>query len=90
MTKTPLLNWIKKDEAASPAQREAIETILTGRAGGPWAVLGRFVGRWLDTRYAPIRITEGENTKRLDVTGLVEGAITDIRGRDRAAPAGRP
>ena len=37
------------DEAASPAQREALETILRGQAAGPWAVLARFVGRWLDT-----------------------------------------
>src|SRR5690349_10057961 len=31
------------DEAASPDQRRAVEAILTGRVGGPWAKLAGFV-----------------------------------------------
>ena len=82
-------NWTEAlviDEAASAPQRQAMEAILKGRVGGPWAVLGRFVGRWLDTRYAPIQITDEDTTKRVGITGLLEGAITNIRGRDRTSP----
>src|SRR5262250_381692 len=32
------------DESASADQRRALETLLTGRAGGPWAKLAAFVG----------------------------------------------
>ena len=48
-------DWIEGlliDEAASPPQREAIEAILDGSAGGPWEVLSRFVATRLPTRFA--------------------------------------
>ncbi len=82
-------NWtevIVIDQAASPAQREAVEDILTGRAGGPWAVLARFVGRWLDTRFLPVEITDEGAAKRARIPGLLKGVVTQIRGRDRAQP----
>lgn len=74
------------DEAATPDQRAALQTILTGRAGGPWAVLARFVERWLEPRVVPIDITDGGTTKQVSVPGLLESAITNIRGRDRDQP----
>jgi hypothetical protein len=82
-------NWtevVLVEETASPEQRQAMEHILTGRAGGPWQVLSRFVGRWLATRYVPISFYEEERTKRAHVPGLLEAAITQIRGRDRSQP----
>jgi hypothetical protein len=74
------------DEAASPKQREAMERILTGRAGGPWEVLARFVGRWLETRYQPIEFSEEQATRKARIPGLFESAVTPIRGRDRSKP----
>lgn len=74
------------DDSASNAQVEALENILTGRAGGPWEVLGRFVGTRLPTRVAPIEITEEGTLKRIAVEGLLESTIEDIRGRDRDHP----
>ncbi len=82
-------NWIEGliiDEAARPEQRAAMETILAGRAGGPWEVLGRFVGRWLETRFLPIEFREDETTKRARIPGLLEAVITHIRGRDKTRP----
>ena len=82
-------NWTEVvivDESASPAQRTALETLLTGRAGGPWEVLGRFVGRRLATRYAPIVFSDEGATKRASIKGLLEAVVTQIRGRDRAKP----
>jgi hypothetical protein len=81
--------WIEViviDERASPPQRHAVETILTGRAGGPWGVLARFVGQRLETRYLPIRLVDEGSTKRVAIPGLLESSVTDLRGRDRAAP----
>jgi hypothetical protein len=74
------------DEAASADQRDAVSAILTGRAGGPWAVLARFVGTWLDTRYLPIVIADEGATKRASIAGLLDATIAWIRGRDRAKP----
>jgi len=80
-------NWTQVtivDSGASDAQRAAIEAILDGRAGGPWAVLARFVSRRLDTRVVPIRIEDAGKTKRVVVEGLLDGSIEAMRGRDRA------
>jgi hypothetical protein len=74
------------DESSSPAQRDALEQILTGRAGGPWEVLGRFVTERPPTRVAPIRIDDEDALKRVAVEGLLEGVIEPIRGRDRGQP----
>lgn len=74
------------DEMASADQREAIESILSGRAEGPWAILSPFVGTWLPTRVLPIRIEEEVNTKRVVVPGILDGTVEAIRGRDRSKP----
>ena len=82
-------NWtevILIDEGATPEQRVALDTILTGRAGGPWEVLARFVGRWLDTRHAPIDFTDDELSKTVSIPGLLQSVVTRIRGRDRSKP----
>lgn len=73
-------------EEASEEKRRAIETILTGRAGGPWEILARFVSSWLPTRYLPIRIEDGERAKRVTIDGLLDSSIEDIKGRDRSKP----
>ena len=74
------------DASASPPQRAALETLLTGRAGGPWEILGRFVGRRLETRYVPIEMTDDGATKRATIRGLLDSVVTQIRGRDRSQP----
>ncbi len=82
-------NWIEGlviDQSASPEQREAVGSILSGRAGGPWAVLSRFVGRWLETRFLPIEMTDDGATKTAKIPGLLESSVIPIRGRDRTQP----
>jgi hypothetical protein len=71
---------------ASPEQRQAMERILDGSAGGPWEVLARFVTERLPTRVASIRIDDLESLKRVAVDGLLEGEVEAIRGRDRGQP----
>ena len=74
------------DASADAAQREAMDAILSGRAGGPWEVMGRFVERRLPTRFERIRIDDLDVLKRVAVEGLLEGSIEPIRGRDRSRP----
>ena len=74
------------DDAASPEQRDAMERLLTGRIGGPWETLAKFVARRLETRYLPIEFSEEAGTKKARIAGLLETAISQIRGRDRTKP----
>ncbi len=74
------------DGRATQAQKTAVENILTGRAGGPWEVLDRFVERRLPTRTAPIEITDEDTVKRVVIEGLMESTIENIRGWDRNQP----
>ena len=71
------------DEGASVEQRRAVESILSGAAGGPWEVLARFVSKRLPTRFQPIRIEDRDTVKTVQVDGLLDSAIEAIRGRDR-------
>ncbi len=82
-------NWTEIlliDETATPDQRAALQSILSGRAGGPWEVLARFVSTWLETRYPPIEFSGDEITKTVSIPGLLKSVVTRIRGRDRSKP----
>ncbi len=70
------------DAAASAAQRGALENILSGRAGGPWGILTRFVDTRLDTQYCPMRFEDDGREKRLTIPTLFDTTVTAIRGAD--------
>jgi hypothetical protein len=71
-------------EQAGHAQREALETIFSGKAGGPWEVLARFVAKRLPTRYVPLRFEEADRRKRMVAEGLFDMAVEAIRGKDKS------
>jgi len=73
------------DESADAFQREALETILKGRAGGPWEILARFVGTWLETRTAAFHFKDEGHKKSLTVNGLIETTIEGLRGSNSNA-----
>ena len=75
------------DERADQLQREALETILYGKAGGPWEVLARFVETRLESRALPIRFEDAGRKKRMWVDGLFDASIEAIRGNDKAEEA---
>lgn len=75
------------DERADEAQRQALEGILTGRAGGPWAALAGFVSTRLATRSAPIRFQDEGRRKRLWIEGCLDTTVEAIRGADPAGEA---
>jgi len=71
-------------EQAGQSQREALETIFSGKAGGPWEVLARFVAKRLPTRYVPLRFEDAGRQKRMVAGGLFEMVVEAIRGKDKA------
>ena len=75
------------DERCDNVQREALETIFSGKAGGPWEVLGRFVAKRLPTRFVPLRFTDDGRRKRMWVEDLFDTSIEAIRGKDKSKEA---
>ena len=81
--------WVQQlviDEGADPAQRHALETIITGQAGGPWGVLAGFVGTRLPTEYRRVDIVEEGLTKKVEVAGFIDSAVEDIKSKDKVNP----
>ena len=82
-------DWIETiiiDESASPDQRRALETLLTGRAGGPWEKLAAFVGTRRPTEFRRIDLVDEGATKRATILDRLKTVVTQIRGRDRSKP----
>ena len=71
-------------DGASAEQVGAVESILTGTAGGPWAVLDRFVEHRLPTRTVSMSIDEDEGSKSVEVDGVLSSRVEAVRGRDRS------
>lgn len=81
--------WVQTitiDESATPEQRRALETILTGRAGGPWEKLAAFVATSQPTEYRRIELVDEGATKRASIVERLKSVVTQIRGRDRSKP----
>lgn len=57
------------DDKANVKQRQELEAIFTGKKGGPGAVLGSLVSKWLPTETATINISRGENPE-VSVSGI--------------------
>jgi len=77
------------DQKATDPQAYALEEIFTGRAGGPWSVLARFVGRRLPTRRLPIRMDRSPagRLSRVEIPGCLSASAEPIRGHDRKTEA---
>ncbi len=75
------------DEDATVAQRAAVDDILSGRAGGPWGILTRFVETRLDTDFVPMQFEDDGREKRLTVPDLFDTTVTAIRGADGQSDA---
>jgi hypothetical protein len=80
------LQTIIIDERASNAQRHALETILTGQAGGPWEKLAGFVASRQPTEYRAIAFEDEGAVKRASIVDRLKTVVTQIRGRDKSKP----
>jgi hypothetical protein len=81
--------WVETiiiDESASDAQRRALETILMGRAGGPWEKLAAFVAVRQPTEYRTIALEDEGAVKRVTITDRLKSIVAQIRGRDKTRP----
>ena len=78
------------DDRATPAQRDALVRLASGKEGGPWAIFAAVTARWLDPLYAGYEVTiDGLNSRcragtfskveLSKVTNPVHGTPEDLR-----------
>ena len=67
------------DENADEAQREALQTILAGAAGGVPEALSALVGEVLGVKFVPLRYEIGDGTRRVEIPGIMEVEVELVR-----------
>jgi hypothetical protein len=68
------------DAAATEAQRDALETIFTGKAGGPPSLLTAMVSRRLPTKSAPISFSTTGKSFKLSISGISDVTVEGVTG----------
>jgi hypothetical protein len=59
------------DERATPEQRQALETILSGQAGGFWEIISSLVSDHRGIKLAPMRMETSGSQRTFTIPGLV-------------------
>ena len=78
-------NWkhaMYLDQRASSSQRDALEAIFSGKAGGYLAGRTKLFGEMLPPKSAAIDIQADGRRRKLTVSGLAEMEIVAVNGRD--------
>ena len=80
-------NWTAAayiDEKADARQREAFQTILSGKAGGPTALLASLIGTMKGTKFVPIKA----DFKRMSISipGIFDFKWEPVLGGDKKTP----
>ena len=70
------------DVRANAEQRAALETIFTGRAGGPPSLLAPMIAHHLPTKTAQIDFSASGDTRKLAIAGIAEVTVQGVAGRD--------
>jgi len=68
------------DERATPAQRTALEAILSGRSGGPLTRFAPLFATRLETRSVPITLAVEGRKRTLAIPGIAEITVEGIEG----------
>jgi len=65
------------DDGANEGQRSELEAIFQGKVGGPMAVLGGLMSKWLPTRYCSIEIEDDgdELTAKVGDVGEIKSSV---------------
>jgi hypothetical protein len=68
------------DARASDSQRKALETILTGQAGGVFGALGPLIGKLHGIRSVPIEFHVEGKKRRLEIQDIAEMRVQALEG----------
>jgi hypothetical protein len=69
------------DERADDAQRDALLTLVSGRAGGPWKIIGTTIGTMHPPRYAPFEVEVGGFSSRVRAGDLITLEMEPVRNK---------
>jgi hypothetical protein len=78
-------NWtagLYVEDRASAEQRQALEAIFSGKAGGVMAGVAGLISRWLPTRTAAIRFSKEGRRRWATIPEILDVEIEGIEGRD--------
>ncbi|MBI1775592.1 MAG: DUF1326 domain-containing protein [Proteobacteria bacterium] len=75
------------DSRVSAEQRAAMEQILSGGAGGPWAILAKFFTERLATQAAPIQFVDAGHEKKLTIEGVLDSTLHSVDSKKTGEPA---
>lgn len=59
------------DERATPEQRQALEAILSGQAGGFWAAIGSLISDNRGIKFAPLKMDTSGTRRTFTVPGVI-------------------
>jgi hypothetical protein len=68
------------DERATPEQRQALEKIFSGEAGGFWANIAPLVGERFETKTAPIQIEVNGKQRRVTIPNTLDLVVAGTQG----------
>lgn len=69
------------DSEATDTQAQAVDTIVSGREGGPFGMLSQFFGDYMGMERAAVSLSDGDRPK-LSVGGRSELELTALTGPD--------
>jgi hypothetical protein len=82
-------NWsvgLIVDERARPEQREALATIVSGRAGGPMANFAPLIADFRGVQTAPIEFRQEGMRRSVAIPGLLDQAAEGVPGANQGEP----
>lgn len=80
-------NWsaaVYFDERASAKQRESLETLFLGKAGGPLAMIAGLISDLKGTKYASISFDAKK--RKVSIPGVLEYQLKPTEGGDKGKP----
>jgi hypothetical protein len=75
------------DPAVDADQRAAMELILSGAVGGPWAILAKFFTERLPSRAEPMRFVDSGHEKSLEIEGVLDSTLHSVDSKRTGEPA---
>ena len=69
------------DERADERQREALLTLVSGRAGGPWKIIGTTIGKLHPPAYAPFEVSFSGFTSKVKAGRYIALEMEPVRNK---------
>lgn len=82
-------NWtvgVYVDDKLSKEQKDALVTIVSGKAGGPPQAIGKFIGKLLGVKFVPITLNVEGKKHSWTAPGIFDASVEPLSGANPAQP----